>query len=63
METIIINVCLSAVTTAFVAGGFYQLVLWRLKKLEQKSELQDDLRDRMVRMETKIDLLIVNERA
>lgn len=51
----------SIATTVFIAGGFYVLTTWRLNKLEEQHKEHSDVRDRLITMEAKIDMLLNKE--
>lgn len=48
----------SILSAAFAIGVFYGTVLLRIKKLEQNQAFNDESRDRLVRLETKMDMLL-----
>lgn len=48
----------SICTTIFIAGGFYVLTNWRINRLEEQQETNTDVKERLIAMESKIDMLL-----
>jgi hypothetical protein len=48
----------SLLSSIFTAGGVYAVVMWRIKKLEEDREDGTDNRERIIRLETKIDFIV-----
>lgn len=52
------TIATSIITTVFIAGGFYVLTNWRISKLEEDQKNNNEVKDRLIAMETKIDMLL-----
>lgn len=52
------TIATSIVSTTFIAGGFYVLTNWRLNKLEDDQKTNNEVKERLIAMETKIDTLL-----
>jgi hypothetical protein len=52
--TLPIVILFSLSSAVFAAGGFYMLTNWRIKRLEEREAAQQDIRERLVRIETMI---------
>lgn len=59
---VLIVIVSSILSAAFACGVFYGTVLLRVKKLEQNQTLNDEARNRLIRLETKIDMLLKNDK-
>ena len=46
------------VSVLFTGGGFYFLTNHRLKTLERKIEMQNDIKDTLTRLDERVQLLI-----
>lgn len=55
METQIVAI---VITSIFSAGASWAVLNYRVKALEDKQEKQDDHAERLIRLETKLDILI-----
>jgi hypothetical protein len=48
----------SLLSSAFAVGAFYSTTLWRIKRLEQSQANDTDVRERLIAIETKLEILI-----
>lgn len=59
-----VNVMLVVVTSllssAFAVGAFYSTTLYRVKRIEEKQQQDNDMRERLMAIETKLEIIIKN---
>jgi hypothetical protein len=52
----------SLITAMLTGGGVFRLINWRIKNLEQKQVQNDQTREAVIRIETKLDSALKNNK-
>lgn len=58
---LLIVIVSSILSAAFAVGVFYGSIMLRIKKLEQNQALNAETRESLIRLETKMDMLLKRE--
>lgn len=57
LSLIYTSVC-CILSSTFAIGAFYSTTNFRIKKIEERQQEQDDTRERLIAIETKLEILI-----